>query len=318
MLSRSFAGCIARSPKLRTMRLRMPGKRSFFKYTTPETALAILEHKTVKYSSPICFNDPFDVQSGLHFDFDLKSLPVHFLDRLFELITSDKEPSLDATVVWGKLILLARQKYGERGFDRERLRLRLSESLHTVAESIAQWQVEYQQKWTDLLPKMRVFCVTEEWDNLLMWAHYAGDHTGVVFEFLSLPDEDNPLSVARKVEYVKGPPSFLTRDEWIDDILGVRQIDLIDFSKRYAFTKSSHWQYEKEWRAWYPDHAPSSEPHAFVPINPHELKALYIGCQARQPFLERVVPLAKSAFPQLSLYRARKSTGSFGLEYTEA
>jgi Protein of unknown function (DUF2971) len=300
------------------MKPRTPGKRSFFKYTTPETAISILERKTVKYSSPLYFNDPFDVQSGLHLNFDLNSLAEKTLDRLSELITADKAPSLDATDPWGKAILLARQTYGPKGFDRERWQQRLSPSLGTFAESIAQWQVEYQQKWTDLLPKMRVFCVAEDRDNLLMWAHYAKDHTGAVFEFLSLPDEDNPLSVARKVKYVKEPPSFLTRDEWIDDLLSLRRIDLTDFSRRYVLTKSSQWRYEKEWRAWYPHHGPSTEPHTFVPINPHELSALYLGCQASQPFLEKVVPLARSAFPQLRLFQARKSKGSFSLEYTEA
>lgn len=299
------------------MKHREPGKRSFFKYTTPDTAIKILDSKTVKYSSPLFFNDPFDVQSGLHLNFDLNFLPGHTLDRIFELITSDKAPSLDATEPLCKLILLARKKYGHEGFDRERWRQRLLPTLITVAESIAQWQVEYQQKWTDLLPKMRVFCVTEDRDNLLMWAHYAKEHTGVVFEFVSLPDEDNPLSVARKVKYVREPPSFLTRGEWIDDILGLQRFNLDDFSRRYALIKSSQWRYEKEWRVWYPNHGPSTEPHTFMPINPHELKALYIGCQAGQPFLEKVVPLARLAFPQLRLFQARKSNARFCLEYTE-
>lgn len=300
------------------MKPRALGKRSFFKYTTPETAISILERKTVKYSSPLCFNDPFDVQSGLHLNFDWNSFTDHTLDRLSEFITADKAPLLDATDPGGNAILLARQMYGPEGFDRERWRQRLSPSLDTVAKSIAQWQVEYQQKWTDLLPKMRVFCVAEDRDNLLMWAHYAKDHTGVVFEFQSLPEEDNALSVARKVRYMKEPPSFLTRGEWIDDILGLQRVDLIDFSRRYVLTKSSQWRYEKEWRVWYPHHGPSTELHTFLPINPHELKALYLGCQAEKPFLEKVVPLARSAFPQLRLFQARKSEGSFSLEYTEA
>jgi hypothetical protein len=54
----------------------------FFKYTSATTAVKILESSAVRYSSPILFNDPFDVQSGLHFDFDIDLLPDKLLDRI--------------------------------------------------------------------------------------------------------------------------------------------------------------------------------------------------------------------------------------------
>ena len=78
-------------------------------------------------------------------------------------------------------------------------------------------QEAYRQHWRDkLLPGLRVFCVSEERDNLLMWAHYAQEHKGAVFEFWSLPEEDNPLSVAQPIEYVDSPPPFFTETEWME------------------------------------------------------------------------------------------------------
>lgn len=62
--------------------LEGPGRRSFFKYAPPETAIAVLKTKTIRYSSPLRFNDPFDVQSGLHFDFDLGTFQEKVLDRI--------------------------------------------------------------------------------------------------------------------------------------------------------------------------------------------------------------------------------------------
>ena len=80
-------------------------------------------------------------------------------------------------------------------------------------------QQEYQDAWwKTLLPGIRVFCVLEERSNLLMWAHYAKDHTGAVFDFLSLPDEGNPLLVAEPVMYVDHPIPFFTESEWLDHI----------------------------------------------------------------------------------------------------
>lgn len=37
----------------------------FYKYVSAETAKIVLETKQVRYSSPLVFNDPFDVQTGL-------------------------------------------------------------------------------------------------------------------------------------------------------------------------------------------------------------------------------------------------------------
>ena len=66
----------------------------FFKYTSASAAVKILESSAVLYRSPIQFNDPFDVQSGLHFDFDVDSLPDKILDRMEELLSSETKPDI--------------------------------------------------------------------------------------------------------------------------------------------------------------------------------------------------------------------------------
>src|SRR2546430_8409125 len=40
----------------------------FFKYYTAEAAKLTLEHCSRKWSTPLCFNDPFDNQFDLHFE----------------------------------------------------------------------------------------------------------------------------------------------------------------------------------------------------------------------------------------------------------
>lgn len=59
-----------------------PGKKSFYKYMAPDTAIAVFAHRTFRYSSPLLFNDPFDIQSGLHFDFDVDDIHLKILNRL--------------------------------------------------------------------------------------------------------------------------------------------------------------------------------------------------------------------------------------------
>ena len=77
-----------------------------------------------------------------------------------------------------------------------------------------------------MLPKLRVFCVSEVNDNILMWSHYAQYHRGVCIRLRVMPEVDNALCAAKKVIYTESPPSIprvfenLSLDDWIDLFLG--------------------------------------------------------------------------------------------------
>lgn len=293
-----------------------PGKRPFYKYSSPTTAIAILQSKNVRYSSPLLFNDPFDIQSGLHLEFDLRTLHGKVLDRLHQLASAPSEPEVDHEDVWGKIVLTARAHYLTHGFPRERWGQMSRVPFNHLTEVIADTQKKYQDRWCKMLPEIRMFCVSEDRDNLLMWAHYAKDHTGCVFEFWSLPDEDNALSVAKAVDYVDVPPPFFTEIEWLDDFMGIRKLDITALSRRYAYAKSSHWAYEREWRIWYP-FAKSPTQYDDVPVRVSELRALYIGCRASPSFVEQAIGLIRQFFPAARVYQATKSEGVYALQYTE-
>ena len=294
-----------------------PGKRAFYKYASPETTLAILRTKAVRYSSPLSFNDPFDIQSGLHFDFDIDSLHDKVLDRICELAASKEEPRIDKDNVWGQVVLSARSYYPTHGFPRDRWRKYSEPSFAELLKVIKDTQKQVQSYWRNtLLPSTRVFCVSEERDNLLMWAHYSKDHTGAVLEFWSLPEEDNPLSVAKRVNYLQSPPPFFTESEWLDDFVGIKAMDHSVLNRRYANAKSKHWSYEREWRVWYPMSDPNGL-YDIVPIRSTEFRALYIGCKASSEFLTEVVALVRDAFPSVRIFRSHKCETEYALRYSE-
>jgi hypothetical protein len=183
-------------------------------------------------------------------------------------------------------------------------------------EQVVLFQTQYQQMWwNDFLPGLRVFSVSEEKDNLLMWAHYAQDHTGVVFEFLVLPKEDNPLCVAQPVVYRSAPLPFFTEQQWLDDILGARQLNPDELYFNYACIKSATWAYEKEWRVWYP--LPNQQPTLYsdCPLRQNEVGAIYFGCRIPSDVKEKIMSLASAKFPSAKLYQARKANDSYKLEF---
>lgn len=288
--------------------------RPFYKYASPDTALAILRSKNVRYSSPLLFNDPFDCQSCLHFDFDLSNLSDKVSDRIHELAAALNDPSVDQENIFGKAVLAIRENYSQNGVPSK-----LSERFPDITlffDLVAIGIESLKNNYQSLLSKLRVFCVSEEKENLLMWAHYAKDHTGCIFEFWSLPDEKNLLSRAQPVDYVSNQLPFFTEQELIDDIVAIKPLDFEALSRRYTYQKSSHWAYEREWRVCY-DNSKSTILYDDLPIHPSELRALYIGCKASADFSEEAIGLLRKSYPKARVYRSTKKENIFALQYEE-
>lgn len=290
----------------------------FYKYTSPDTTLVVLRNRTFRYSSPLLFNDPFDFQPGDQFDFDISDLPSKILDRLELIASSKKEPEFDTKNPWGELARIVWRLYPNHGFPRRRFEQYVEPWLSIFAEKLQKDHQTYREQWlNDFLPRVRVFCVSEERDNLLMWAHYAKDHTGAVFEVRSLPLEDNPISVAEPVVYHDSLPPFFTEKEWFDQVFGIKELNDTVLQKRYAYAKSSHWQYEREWRVWYPQNpAPDSLSDDLL-IRPNEISALYFGCRATDSFISEATGLAQDTFPSCRFYRAHRSKDTYELTYDQ-
>src|ERR1700733_10233159 len=257
-------------------------RQQFYKYVTAEAAIKILESRTVRYSSPRCFNDPFDIQSGLHLDFEPSTLPQHILDRYNELAKSEKKPTVDSANLFGKCLLLLLQNR-ERGFP-SALQELLRPQFEELTEAYVTCQKQYQEMWwDDYLPRLRVFCVTEEHSNLLMWSHYADSHTGVVFEFAVQPEQDNALCAARRVIYQKAPTALFSLDQILDDVTGIKTIEkseMLERYREYAYEKSDMWAYEKEWRVW---DLPTDNNGKLVTdysLREDEITGVYLGCNS--------------------------------------
>lgn len=95
-----------------------------------------------------------------------------------------------------------------------------------------------------------VISLSETYDNLLMWSHYADEHRGAVFELTI--DSDNPNSL-----FVHAPPSNTPEAKHFGKVDyrkfrsyqdEVSSESIPDIRRHYIFTKSDEWMYEKEQR----------------------------------------------------------------------
>lgn len=111
------------------------------------------------------------------------------------------------------------------------------------------------------------FCsFSEDPNNILMWTHYANNHSGIVigFEFPELEGNNNLQKVNYENElkpidleyYAKFMVGY--NDEYLNEILS-------DYS-----TKSTHWKYEKEWRLW-------RNKKGYYKYKPENIKEIHFG-----------------------------------------
>ncbi len=98
---------------------------------------------------------------------------------------------------------------------------------------------------------LRILCLSLEPDNLLMWAHYAAQHKGIVIEFNGnhtffqerINQYPYPNRFSRLVGYSKERHPLS-----ITDLKNKNNVDNEKVIQNTFFIKSSDWSYEKEWR----------------------------------------------------------------------
>jgi Protein of unknown function (DUF2971) len=291
------------------------GKERFFKYTSATTAVKILETAAVRYSSPLLFNDPFDIQSGLHFPFDTNALPEKILGRMKELIGSDSRPPVNEEDPWGEAILLAWKLKGKVELPESFLR----PFLESLRDRMLVYRDQTQAYWGEfLLPRLRVFSVCEEYDNLLMWSHYAQKHTGVVLALRVMPEKDNPLCVAQPVIYCSAPPPLFTEEEWIGFNIGTNDLEPNEqLFRKYAYFKSDIWSYEKEWRAWSIEPEIQEKRFSDYSLYENELEAVYLGCRMDSGQRQSVIELVAAKYPRTQIFQAYKPIDEYQLHFQQ-
>lgn len=283
----------------------------FFKYYTAASAKLTLKHTTRKWSTPFLFNDPFDNQFELHLQDISDELVDQNLQEWHALITSPDPLRANQLGPLTPIVEYIRQ-------------IRQQHALQYTEEELAYVRggvVEGMEHATNISPEINaqtrsvmadtsIFCVSETHDNLLMWSHYAQNHTGAVIKFLALPEVDSPLIVAQPVRYTTRMP----RREFASMLDFQRS--LTETVELITLTKSDVWAYEKEWRivAGLRDKTQSYE---ILSYAPEEVGAVYLGCKMTDDDKQELIGSTRRLYPQAKLYQAEKHPREFALIFTE-
>ncbi len=300
--------------------------RVFYRYLSRQVAGLTLSTMTTRWSSPLLYNDPFDTPNNLSFTFPREAVPAIAM-MLMQLIVDEPHRGTPKEASIAKAIEAAR---GARTAEQKSLAL---VGAATKAGMEADEYLRFTNAmWSTKLDVMRVFCVSEVFDDLLMWAHYAESHRGVVLGLRCMDGTATNLCAAKPVAYSHQLP--VSEDEaldWVCRYFDGSMIKGMPEEKRrqvydaMTLTKSDHWSYEKEWRCFGDEDYDCLKVRVkhkddlvrSVPLQPEEVESVYIGCRMPpedERDLQRLVQ--EKLPPETKVLRGRQSSITFGLEFS--
>ena len=302
------------SQTLGLMQYERHGQPHFFKFATAEAALKIIEGQSLRWSSAIEFNDPFDHQAGFSLEMDEADFARLLSESMLRVIFADAPVSVGASQLFTQL-LLALRKMRDR-LPRAQLEVELNESSLQVARNISEGIDSFNAAIQTHLLHSRVLCVTEDADNVVMWSHYADQHRGVAFQLGCIDHLDNRLLAAKRVQYTDQFIAFPNPSEYAQHLTGECPIDMIPLVWKIAYTKHLDWAYEREWRVHIPllDESPASNISVYSEP-PEVFQKMILGCRVHPEQKALLLASSKRSLPNMSLFQASRASASYNLRF---
>ena len=253
---------------------RLHDRHSFFKYMSAATANIVLRHGTLRWSSPILFNDPFDVPRELSFGLGADDIVRALGRRIASLIES---PPQDTTSLEpGLRLVVDTVKSGIADELKQKLLAGLDD-VSTWHRPSGESMEALRQLWREWLPDHRILCLTESPAHAAMWYHYAEKYGGVVLEFGCVDDLDSAWLAAKPITYPLPKPAVYTADGWAELLTMPGQSAIQTILHTATYTKSPDWSYEGEWRVASFKRPTDTGNFTDYRFDPRELIAVYFG-----------------------------------------
>lgn len=279
---------------------RRHGMYCFYKYVTADAAKAILSSCTLKWSSPQLFNDPFDVPRRAKLPFTVDELQEAMREELIAVLEGRVQtvhPVLRH--LYGALRNVADAHQRELLLDEVRTSLRNMTPTSTKALEM------FGDMWRQMVPTLRILCLSEVNDSPMMWAHYAENNKGAVLRFDVIDDLDTNLLLAHSVTYSPHDPTLPGKEVWARSLVRHEPMPWQEYFRDYYYVKRMEWQHEREWRVI--SYAPDGESALFHydGFHPRELSAVYLGANTSPDDEAAIAARLSGRFAHVSLYRSR-------------
>lgn len=274
----------------------------FFKYVSAGLAKIILVNKSLRWSSPLLFDDPYDVTRQMAINISPSSMQKNVIGYLQRLVIENKE--IPNGLNHQALTLLSLFKLAHKNNS-------LTEIVEDLYKTTCEQNLnsssfdELKQIWENWLPELRILCLSASNDIPLMWDKYAANSTGVVLEFECSEYFSTPWLIAQPVRY-ENKPSLLDHEGW-GKLLTLSQERATKYLfEESCYTKTTDWEYQQEWRvvSFKRDH--ETLKYADYGFSPQTLSAVYFGSEISHEDKREIELLLKYDLAHVKTYSGQK------------
>lgn len=158
-----------------------------------------------------------------------------------------------------------------------------------------------------ILKKYKIFCLTNSYDNTLMWSHYADKHKGICVEYdFNTASEELvsmlfPVNYSNKRPVIFGRQIFERNDELIKEII------------KSMLIKSKEWSYENEWRILFPNSFLDEN----YNYNTPKIKRIYFGVNVTEKKYNSLVKKIKKYDNTIECIKLKLNYKKYELEKEE-
>lgn len=236
----------------------------------------ILTHNEIYFASPNQFNDPFDCAIPFRYiesELTKENLFIKLYKTLKNICPNMNE---------AELIEFCHKRIDSGAFE--------------DGEYWKDNQAEFIKSVND---KFGIYSLSKEYDNLLMWSHYADSHQGFCIG-LDTKILYNNVPLLAQVIYDPNNkyPEIGLFDESIESFI------------RLFITKSKCWSYENEYRFIYLDHSKYS-----LKIENECIKQIFLGCKMQPEVQEEILQIFNSKFTNTEIYKSEMNNNEFKLDF---
>jgi hypothetical protein len=156
---------------------------------------------------------------------------------------------------------------------------------------------------------LRITCFSEEYDNILMWSHYANKHDGICIAYdfkksielqtLALPiryDNNRPIISEKELKYCKQEPI-------------INRASLTKLLIDSLLIKSDSWKYENEWRVILPKEKLNDDN-----LFSDSIVSIYFGVKvSNETIIDTIKAIKESNHSHIKFYKMKMHDSSFSL-----
>lgn len=190
----------------------------------------------------------------------------------------------------------------------EKMEIREGSQMWKKVKEVTHQQIrKFLSEFEDLRTRMGITCLSETDDSLLMWAHYAKNHSGICVEYELLEFNSQLHFSPVPIVYTDERVCIHTLETLVKDIQGLFIESLT--------TKSPEWSYEKEWRIIRDNSACGNK---WDDVKKGALleapcpKSITLGCMAKSEYEKIVRQYCEEN--KINLYKMEKSKENYRLE----